>query len=1038
MSAWKLAVALLAAWLLIRFWLHPLLVRHWVGGNAGVKMSRAGTLAALEMARNQLFRLGIVLAFILLALVIAGVLTDSDSVLPQAVIAAIAAIASGFDGVTGTFATVVTIVTLSGGAIVLYRTSKLAHARVRQALADRIEAAQSTLFADPSPHAELSRQPEFADLYDQVYQLEQLRPQLTTPDDLKKLDEAKARIINQITLRYALRGFDPVAVLRVSKEQPAVPKGGVLTRILASEGLAKDLGLVRINLDRVGTALLVVSLLTWSSQPLADSFRLAATNLEVSFQKKEAARQYEEAISRKADAEDPDDEILDDASVSDVGTVTRIVTRSLVDSIVRERFLAATNVRRGVSSAYTRESVRGAILGANVEPIEGSKVVDKLHAEALQQDAHPPLLQAQRESIAAELEPQVRRHIEELQQRNPGRWHAFANHVQSRYATPLSVWSAQEKVVATAIGHALDAADTDLDSEIGKQGRKIAKEFGRKALANWIDVQMQDFIGRTALQSAVNSMPGGQASQFINTGMRPESRSMLNDLAVPGSHAAPKLHVTYRNLAVQDAADRAGMAANIRASAPDVDPELLARLHGYDALYPARAPQVHAESMEGIGGVGGGGGGGSSPSSAKGRSSGSGPSVSRSASTNFMRAARSGFARGVLFGRTTETAAASLADIRWQKAIGGHYSLDVQRVNGGRWASLGTFSAAEINQALRFAADERVVAVTMVSGEPLAQLAIHLHPALVDTALGCRVIEMDRFVDTLDRHIPSVHRSRAAIQALSVLMKVAASKPAEICESTTPPSELLEAVANGRDLPAGFVTNLRSALEPHAGSLAMADHAIDCARLPRPSDALQCVCRTDQPIAYPVYVPIDITSQVREKNFTADAGFSWMRRTSDALGHVDFWLHMILSKVESNGSSAPLLTEDSTIAVDFGSDDLAMLNREVRPLVRSFVTSPNGLNSDYEEFMRPVEQFILLQRFFRIALSSGFGEQFPLTKLVALERETKTSVRQQITLRWQVTEAEQEKALSEIAPGQYELWKKYERQRQLMSQACDT
>lgn len=1057
-------MALLATWALIRFWIHPMLVRHWIGGDAGVKMSRAGTLAALEMVRNQLLRLGIVLGFVLAALLVASVLTESDSVLPQAIIASTAAVAAAFDSVSGTVATVITLVTLLGAGIVLYRTSKLAHLRVRHALMVRFEAARATLNVDQNLHSVLSAQPEFADLYDRLTELEQLREGLSNGNEVKsqqallelqqKIASARDQVLHQITVRYALRNFDPVEVLRVSKEPPSAPQASASSgsfwqrtratsaRVLASDGMAKDLGLVRTSFDRVGTALLVASLLTWSSQPLADSFRLAATNLEVTFQKETAEKPYQEAISKKPEVDSSDADDFDDVSTSDAQAVSRIITRALVDSMVRERFALTTNIRPVGGSTYASESVRSAILGAEVEPLGGSSEVDKLHGEALQQDAHSQRMDMQRENIAAKLEPEVARRVEELRQKNPGLWNSFARQAHSRYGTAMPVWSAQEKIVATAIGQALDVSDTHLESEIAKQGRKVAKEFGRKALTNWIDIQMQDFIGRTALQSALADIPSLPEQRAVHTALRPESRSMLNALAVQPSDTASKLHITHANLVVQDAVDRAGMTASIKEAVTDADPEVLARLQGYDALYPARETQLGSGTEPFGGGSGGAGGGGAAPGTA-GRdgpnrvsASGSGPRIGRAASTNFMRAARSGFARGVLFGRTPETDAPGLADIRWSSRGDGKYAIEVLRVGNKSWELLGTFHATEINQALRFAADERVVAVTMVSGEPLARLAVHLHPALVDTPLGCRVIEIDRFVDTLDRLIPSVHRSREAAQSLSLLMRIAATAPEEICAAENIPSELHAVIASGRDLPAGFAANMRAALRQHDTSLAVADQAMACAQLADTSDAIKCACKKNPRVSYPLYVPIDITSQVREKNFTADSAFSWIRRSPDALGHVDFWLHMILSKVEPDGRAAALNTEDATIAVDFSSEDLATLNREVRPMIKELVESERGLNSNYEAFMRPVEDFIVLQRFFRIALSSGFGAQFPMAKLVRMERETKPSLQQQTTLRWQIDDEEQAQRLSEFAPGQYELWRNYQVARESTPHAC--
>src|SRR6185503_9971104 len=68
---------------------------------------------------------------------------------------------------------------------------------------------------------------------------------------------------------------------------------------------------------------------------------------------------------------------------------------------------------------------------------------------------------------------------------------------------------------------------------------------------------------------------------------------------------------------------------------------------------------------------------------------------------------------------------------------------------GASWAHLGTYDAAVVNQALRYAADRRVIATTITPGDgKIVRRVTYLHPALTDTPLGCRIVEADRLVDT--------------------------------------------------------------------------------------------------------------------------------------------------------------------------------------------------------------------------------------------------------------------------------------------------
>ena len=181
--------------------------------------------------------------------------------------------------------------------------------------------------------------------------------------------------------------------------------------------------------------------------------------------------------------------------------------------------------------------------------------------------------------------------------------------------------------------------------------------------------------------------------------------------------------------------------------------------------------------VEGASGGGGGGGGGSKSGNStktppKSPNSGTGaprPSPSRtpqvrnasfassssgaSTRSSFLRA-RSfrglrGFARvgGVLIGNEpdSDSSQLDLRELTWKLDDSG-LVLITRNADGHEHRSR-TFRTSVARQALAYAADGRPLAVTMVTATPLSELRILLHPALIDTPLGARVIEIDRFVD---------------------------------------------------------------------------------------------------------------------------------------------------------------------------------------------------------------------------------------------------------------------------------------------------
>ena len=113
-----------------------------------------------------------------------------------------------------------------------------------------------------------------------------------------------------------------------------------------------------------------------------------------------------------------------------------------------------------------------------------------------------------------------------------------------------------------------------------------------------------------------------------------------------------------------------------------------------------------------------------------------------------------GFARvgGVLIGRDPETGVAvpeiDLIDFRFSISPTPEPTLKLEVEHGdGTHVTLGPYDPAIAHFALAYAADGRPTTVTMITAEPLRDLKILLHPALVDTGLGCRAIRLDQFVD---------------------------------------------------------------------------------------------------------------------------------------------------------------------------------------------------------------------------------------------------------------------------------------------------
>jgi len=120
---------------------------------------------------------------------------------------------------------------------------------------------------------------------------------------------------------------------------------------------------------------------------------------------------------------------------------------------------------------------------------------------------------------------------------------------------------------------------------------------------------------------------------------------------------------------------------------------------------------------------------------------------------------------GVLIGRAPEknSTAPDIRYMQWEDTAG---FVDITLVDAaGKKYQLGRFPKAVIAQAIAYAADARPVAATMINcTDGALPLRVLVHPALVNTPLGCNIISMDRFVDTYAYNEPSGQVQYALLQ----------------------------------------------------------------------------------------------------------------------------------------------------------------------------------------------------------------------------------------------------------------------------------
>jgi hypothetical protein len=367
-----------------------------------------------------------------------------------------------------------------------------------------------------------------------------------------------------------------------------------------------------------------------------------------------------------------------------------------------------------------------------------------------------------------------------------------------------------------------------------------------------------------------------------------------------------------------------------------------------------------------------------------------------------------------------------------------------------QWRAIGTFDAAVLNQGLRYAADQRVIATTITQGDGKAVSRLtYLHPVLTDTPLGCRVVEVDRLVDTFTStrsgqriegeaaELAGDRKQMAYWLTLLGLAEAVAARPAEAC----PLKEVQQAAGRIGLGPIQFSPRMVKTIERFIGererilanSGDLLRRAQKCTSTSS-SEMGSCLCTQVAPGGLPAqyWFPEDHTSQVRERKEALDANLAWVKPSPDPLGHFDFWTHTTFALRDGQSRQSD---EDNTAALDFPPEQLAVLRRLVAASLPGYAKMQLG-SQTVQDFMGPLEEFVLTQRLARAALTGKLGRDFPLSRLIQLEAQTRGFVPSQPTIRWEAARSERElldtlNTADPAAAGRFQAYEADRRQRVL-------
>lgn len=383
-------------------------------------------------------------------------------------------------------------------------------------------------------------------------------------------------------------------------------------------------------------------------------------------------------------------------------------------------------------------------------------------------------------------------------------------------------------------------------------------------------------------------------------------------------------------------------------------------------------------------------------------------------------------------GRTPENpeAAVPVAELDWEDS-GGRMSISL--VTGdGQNVDMGTFPSAVVFPALMFAADGRPYVVSLEQAPPLFDRKVLLHPVLQDTALGCRLLQIDRLAGTLqerdDELARDIDRVESVIFAQQAVYELVWATRVMTAFNAMQKDEFGAGVLFGAQGWGSVRQSLSYADQiARAGADHLAPHWEELTTLRSGSDPLallkakpnyfhrevtsvadQCLAQSTEPIGFErcavqastesLFEMLDdgemlwgappprweIAFGIGEVGYELTAELTAISNaTSEPRTTFVAWIDFLSLPNFLQGTGAPWFSASNTAIVAYQDTQPFMLEALEAPLVKSIGTLFNS--GPYWQVSREaLEAFTTLQRFFRLGFDERYGPEFPIEQFTSM------------------------------------------------------
>lgn len=989
----------LISFLVLQFWFIPKLVNNWHANKSIEKVASIGLISILKALRSLLQIVVVVYFLVVMFFLITDYFftnLNSMAILNSSIekLEHIRQIISDVD--KNILGRIVFYGALAGLVFTIYKANRRSF---QNSIADVVEKEFNQLMIKAKSGA-LPEMPPTEEMLAIGLQLNQFE-ELIRSGEIESSDETEKcnLIIEELKSQYVeidiYRRMD-LSMDNKSEERPLRKVWPKIFNVFISQGFVRDSGIIKKLLSTVGTAILILSLLGVSAPLFKERVEKTVNSLwELQVQSNlKQARESWENIKKSNESETQT--TITSLSSQQINAISRVLSHSYMSF---GSWSESGNLAISESKLKTI-SVKDKILKKHVEkysPVSNNNrnILRKApipdNVEKFIQSASPRKFEGY---IAREFKTTLKSAPANLQQKIISKLDAF----RASYTTPASVNDFTKEILGEILDPALKQTDGLFSNEYLKEIKKSVTGDVKKAVVDSLDLKMHKFFtelaGDKSAETIVNEM---RTAKYSANGITPNQRLSIRRFQANVDAIAKRelkvLNNSQMRLVVEkhevniDKIQRKtnGMLSNIsKKNGVEISNKALDFLSQYEDYFSSDISS-RKETLR-------------SKALAKNKIYLSKSQIEKSfhLSTNARKLASSNLVGGIVIGNSASKIESPIDIINIEWDITDASNTVIKLTNSdGQTLSLGPYKGDVVYRALIYAIDSRPLAVTILNTS-IGSQKIYLNPALIDSYIGCELIELDRFIFSyldpiqLELQKAEIQRFRA-FHDLYVLTQMhgmlgfvekehEGSLESEIEQTLTSKKIFLEKAITDTEMYSKdnlFIRRnylqykpivkrvMKNCVNSAKGEIDAYGKCVESISSKRINSKSK-LAEWFEPIS-----ELSVVSGVRDKSYTIDSKLQFLTGGSDSQSESTWPLSFLIQNAAPEGN-------ESVLPWDYSSLTQGIQNSIIK------LTEENPVA---QEVMSNVRDFSVLQRMFRLAFSGDFGAKFPIEKLISMSIE---------------------------------------------------